>query len=109
MCPPGRRLAWAFAGVSGKKGQRNGDIGCERQPVTLFFQVRPEECDGNSYTIEHATPDASAASMNVKNAQSPREIAAHLPARIAASGRWLRRVGEVSRRCQLHRRAPHRS
>jgi len=50
--PAGVRLAWAFAGVSGRKGQRNGDIGCEKQPVTLFFQVRPEECDGNSYTFE---------------------------------------------------------
>jgi hypothetical protein len=50
--PAGTRLAWAFAGVSGRKGQRNGDIGCERQPVTLFFQVRPEECDGNLYTID---------------------------------------------------------
>src|ERR1035437_6371801 len=48
--PAGTRLAWAFAGVSGRKGQRNGDIGCERQPVSEFFQVRPEECDGNSYT-----------------------------------------------------------
>jgi hypothetical protein len=50
--PAGTKLAWAFAGVSGRKGQRNGDIGCEKQPVSLFFQVRPEECDGNSYTIE---------------------------------------------------------
>jgi hypothetical protein len=32
--PAGTRLAWAFAGVSGRKGQRNGDIGCERQPVS---------------------------------------------------------------------------
>jgi hypothetical protein len=47
--PPGTRLAWAFAGVSGRKGQRNGDIGCERQPVSLFFQVRKEECAGNTY------------------------------------------------------------
>ena len=46
--PAGTRLAWAFAGVSGRKGQRNGDIGCERQPVSEFFQVRPEECDGNT-------------------------------------------------------------
>jgi hypothetical protein len=52
--PTGTRLAWAFAGVSGRKGQRNGDIGCERQPVSEFFQVRPEECDGNSYAIEDA-------------------------------------------------------
>jgi hypothetical protein len=50
--PTGTRLAWAFGGVSGRKGQRNGDIGCERQPVSLFFQVRPEECDGNAFQIE---------------------------------------------------------
>ena len=49
--PAGARLAWAFAGVSGRKGQRNGDIGCERQPVSEFFQVRPEECDGNNYAV----------------------------------------------------------
>jgi hypothetical protein len=52
----GTRLAWAFAGVSGKKGQRNGDIGCEREAVSLFFQVRPEECDGNSYTPSTPAP-----------------------------------------------------
>ena len=86
--PAGTRLAWAFAGVSGKKGQRNGDIGCERQPVTLFFQVRPEECDGNSYTIEAATPDASAASMNVKNAQITAEMRLTFPpgSRLAVDG-----------------------
>lgn len=47
--PTGARLAWAFAGLSGRKGQRNGDIGCERQPVSLFFQVRPEECAENTF------------------------------------------------------------
>ena len=49
--PVGTRLAWAFAGVSGRKGQRNGDIGCERQPVSEFFRVREDECIGNNYTI----------------------------------------------------------
>ncbi len=49
--PARTRLAWAFAGVSGRKGQRNGDIGCEKQPVSEFFQVRPEECDGNTFQI----------------------------------------------------------
>lgn len=55
--PAEARLAWAFAGVSGRKGQRNGDIGCERQPVSQFFQVRPEECDGNWFSFERSTPD----------------------------------------------------
>jgi hypothetical protein len=56
----GTRVAWAFAGVSGKKGQRNGDIGCEREAVSLFFQVRPEECDGNRYTPGGAAATGSA-------------------------------------------------
>jgi hypothetical protein len=50
--PAGTRLAWAFGGVSGKKGRRNGDIGCEVQPVSQFFQVTREECTGNSYIID---------------------------------------------------------
>src|SRR5208283_867688 len=50
--PSGTRLAWAFGGVSGKKGRRNGDIGCEVLPVSQFFQVTAEECAGNRYTID---------------------------------------------------------
>jgi hypothetical protein len=49
--PSGTRLAWAFGGVSGKKGRRNGDIGCEVQPVSQFFQVTAEECDGNQVAL----------------------------------------------------------
>src|ERR1035437_10226528 len=49
--PAGTRLAWAFAGVSGHKGRRGGDIGCEVEPVSQFFQVRAEECDGNEFPI----------------------------------------------------------
>ncbi len=51
----GLTLAWAFAGASGRKGDRNGDIGCEKQPITQFFQVRPEECTDNAFTIEAHT------------------------------------------------------
>ncbi|MGP8259728.1 MAG: DUF4450 domain-containing protein, partial [Acidobacteriaceae bacterium] len=49
--PAGTRLAWAFGGVSGKLGRRNGDIGCEVQPVSQFFQVTAEECEDNSYSL----------------------------------------------------------
>ena len=52
--PPAASLTWAFGGVSGRKGARNGDIGCEVEPVSRFFQVRPEECADNLYTIEMA-------------------------------------------------------
>ena len=47
--PSGARLAWAFGGVSGRKGRRGGDIGCEVEPVSQFFQVRAEECSGNTF------------------------------------------------------------
>src|ERR1035441_9708242 len=79
--PAGARLAWAFAGVSGRKGQRNGDIGCERQPVAQFFQVRPEECDGNSYTIED---EVAGARRMVRLSSKPAEMILRFPA-----GSWL--------------------
>jgi hypothetical protein len=52
-------LTWAFGGFSGRKGARNGDIGCEVEPVSRFFQVRPEECAGNQYTLEMAPTPSS--------------------------------------------------
>lgn len=48
--PHGLELIWAFGGLSGRKGKRNGDIGCEVEPVSEFFQMRPEECRGNIWT-----------------------------------------------------------
>jgi hypothetical protein len=40
-------LIFAFGGVNGERGRRDGDIGCERVPVAEFFQLRPEQCHGN--------------------------------------------------------------
>ena len=57
--PSATALTWAFGGVSGRKGARNGDIGCEAEPVSRFFQVRPEECRANRYTIELAPVPSS--------------------------------------------------
>jgi hypothetical protein len=74
--PAGTRLAWAFAGVSGRKGQRNGDIGCERQPVSLFFQVRPEECDGNRYVLS----EAGAAHSEARLSSTAAELTLRFPA-----------------------------
>jgi hypothetical protein len=67
--PAGTRLAWAFAGVSGRRGQRNGDIGCERLPVAQFFQVTADECDGNSYAIQKPTANSAAANLSSRIAQ----------------------------------------
>jgi len=44
-------LVWAFGGANDMRGARGGDIGCEREPVSQFFQLRPEQCKGNKFTI----------------------------------------------------------
>ena len=45
----------AFGGANGKKGKRNGDIGCESEPVSEFFRLRPEYCKGNRFSIQDNT------------------------------------------------------
>jgi len=44
-------LVFAFGGAGGKRGQRGGDIGCESEPISQFFQLRPENCRGNQFTV----------------------------------------------------------
>jgi hypothetical protein len=48
-------LVWAFGGANGMRGRRGGDIGCEREPVSQFFQLKPEQCQGNEFTIASNT------------------------------------------------------
>ncbi len=45
------RLILAFGGANGMRGRRGGDIGCETEPVGQFFQLKPEQCRGNEFTI----------------------------------------------------------
>ncbi len=65
--PPDLLLTWAFGGVSGKKGRRGGDIGCEVEPVSRFFQLQPEECIKNSYKLRAASAEleSEAAHLNL--------------------------------------------
>lgn len=44
-------LLFAFGGVNGMKGRRDGDIGCEVEPVGKFFQLRPEQCASNTVAL----------------------------------------------------------
>jgi hypothetical protein len=45
----------AFGGANGLRGARGGDIGCERQPVSEFFQLRPEGCRDNAFSITNSS------------------------------------------------------
>ena len=57
-------LVWAFGAANGKKGQRGGDIGCEREPVAESFQFQPEQCRGNEVVLgPHAFLLSSKAAM----------------------------------------------
>lgn len=49
------QLILAFGGANGMKGRRGGDIGCESEPVSQFFQLKPEECRDNAFTISSNT------------------------------------------------------
>jgi hypothetical protein len=44
-------LLFAFGGAGGDGGRRAGDIGCEREPVSRFFQLRPENCRSNTINL----------------------------------------------------------
>ncbi len=45
-------LFWAFGGATGKKFSRDGDIGAD--PESSFY-LKPEYCEGNSYTITNSS------------------------------------------------------
>jgi hypothetical protein len=45
-------LVWAYGGVNGVRGRRDGDIGTEQVPMSQFFQLQPEFCRDNTFLIE---------------------------------------------------------
>src|SRR5208337_4767120 len=42
---------WAYGGVNGQRGSRDGDIGTERVPISEYFQLQPEFCRSNIFTL----------------------------------------------------------
>lgn len=47
-------LFWAYGGVNGQRGIRDGDIGTEKVPISQWFQLQPAFAEGNKYQIEGA-------------------------------------------------------
>ena len=47
----GVQLVWAYGGLNGQRGSRDGDIGTERQPVSEYFQLQPAFCRSNEFQI----------------------------------------------------------
>lgn len=48
---PGVDLVWAYGGVNGERGRRDGDIGTESVPIGEWFQLHPEFCRGNEFSL----------------------------------------------------------
>ena len=44
-------LFWAYGGVTGERGRRDGDIGTERMPISEYFQLKPAFCRDNKFAI----------------------------------------------------------
>ena len=53
--PAGVELVWAYGGVNGERGRRDGDIGTENVPISEWFQLRPDHCRGNAFTLAGAS------------------------------------------------------
>lgn len=47
-------LLWAFGGINGERGKRDGDIGTESVPISEWFQPRPEFAAGNRIEVTKA-------------------------------------------------------
>jgi hypothetical protein len=48
-------LLWAYGGVNGQRGRRDGDIGTEDVPISEYFQLKPEFCRDNVFTLGTGT------------------------------------------------------
>ena len=45
----GSELIWAYGGINGQRGARDGDIGTERVPISEWFQLKTEFCRDNVF------------------------------------------------------------
>ncbi len=50
--PPGIELMWAYGGLSGERGRRDGDIGTEDVPIGEWFQLKPAFAEGNRFELK---------------------------------------------------------
>lgn len=51
----GVELIWAYGGVNGQRGKRDGDIGTENVPISQWFQLQPAFAAGNTVETGEGT------------------------------------------------------
>ncbi|PTX96435.1 DUF4450 domain-containing protein [Opitutus sp. ER46] len=79
----GVELGWAFGGVNGQRGKRDGDIGTESVPISEWFQLRPEFCRGNQIELT-----ASGFVLRARPATIVGVVPAGAVVAVADAGRW---------------------
>ncbi len=80
---PGLELVWAYGGVNGQRGARDGDIGTERVPISQWFQLQPEFTKDN--TIELA---ANSFTLQAKAATITGLVPVGAQLAVADAGKW---------------------
>jgi hypothetical protein len=53
--PAGVELVWAYGGINGQRGRRDGDIGTESVPIGEYFQLQSEFCRDNRCELADRT------------------------------------------------------
>jgi hypothetical protein len=49
--PLGAELVWAYGGVNGQRGARDGDIGTEKVPISEYFQFQSAFAQDNTFAL----------------------------------------------------------
>ncbi|UDF05709.1 DUF4450 domain-containing protein [Asticcacaulis sp. AND118] len=49
--PKGAELVFAYGAGNGQRGNRDGDIGTEKVPISEYFQFNPEYAEGTRYAV----------------------------------------------------------
>jgi hypothetical protein len=80
---PGVELMWAYGGVNGQRGTRDGDIGTERVPISEWFQLKPEFCRDNQIELT-----ADGFILKAKAATIVGLVPAAAQLRISDAGQW---------------------
>ncbi len=80
---PGLELVWAYGGVNGQRGARDGDIGTERVPISEWFQLQPEFCRDNTVELT-----AGAFTLRAKAATITGVVPAATQLTTADASRW---------------------
>ena len=73
---PGVELVWAYGGINGQRGTRDGDIGTERVPISQYFQLQAAFCRDNAVALGAAAFTIRAKAATIAGLVPPGSILA---------------------------------